>query len=90
MNAALARGLARHRCERLGPADWVTLTRATLAVGVAALVADSFDGPAPVALLVTLAAVALVARRGRRMGRRGARGRRRRWARASTARSTRS
>ena len=45
--------------DRLGPADWVTLARATLAVGVAALVADSFEQPAPVALLVTLAAVAL-------------------------------
>ena len=43
MNAALARGLARYRSDRLGPADWVTLARATLAVGVAALVADSFD-----------------------------------------------
>ena len=59
-NAALARGLSRYRCDRLGPADWVTLARATLAVGVAALVADSFEQPAPVALLVTLAAVALV------------------------------
>ena len=43
----------------LGLADWVTLARATLAVGVAALVADSFSRPAPVALLVSLAAVAL-------------------------------
>ncbi len=43
----------------LGPADWVTLTRATLAVGVAALVIASFSGPIPVALLVSLAAVAL-------------------------------
>ena len=38
----------------------MTLARATLAVGVAALVADSFEQPAPVALLVTLAVVALV------------------------------
>ena len=59
MNAALARGLSRYDHERLSPADWVTLTRATLAVGVAALTADSFDGPAPVALLVTLTVVAL-------------------------------
>ncbi len=43
----------------LGLADWVTLARATLAVGVAGLVADSFSRPAPVALLVSLAAVAL-------------------------------
>ena len=57
--AALARGLARRRGERLGPASWVTLARATLAVGVAALVADSFAHDTPVALLVTLAAVAL-------------------------------
>jgi phosphatidylglycerophosphate synthase len=57
---ALARGLARYRSDRLGPADWVTLARATLAVGVAALVADSFDRPAPVATLVTLSVVALV------------------------------
>ena len=58
-NAALARGLSRYRTDRLGPADWVTLARATLAVGVAALIADSFDQPAEVTLLVTLAAVAL-------------------------------
>ena len=58
-NAALARGLSRYRVDRLGPADWVTLARATLAVGVAALVADSFDQPAPVTLLVTLTVVAL-------------------------------
>ena len=59
MAAALARGLARGRGERLGPASWVTLARATLAVGVAALAADSFAHDTPVALLVTLAAVAL-------------------------------
>ena len=59
MAAALARGLARRPGERLGPASWVTLARATLAVGVAALAADSFAHDTPVALLVTLAAVAL-------------------------------
>jgi phosphatidylglycerophosphate synthase len=58
-NAALARGLSRHRSDGLAPADWVTLTRATLAVGVAALTADSFDQPAPVTMLVTLTVVAL-------------------------------
>ncbi len=58
-DAALARGLARHGSDRFGVADWVTLARATLAVGVAALVARSFDQPAPVAVLVALAAVAL-------------------------------
>jgi phosphatidylglycerophosphate synthase len=59
MAAALARGLARGPGHRLGPASWVTLCRATLAVGVAALVADSFTRATPVALVVTLAAVAL-------------------------------
>jgi phosphatidylglycerophosphate synthase len=59
-NAALARGITRFRCQRLGPADWVTLARATLAVGVAALVADSFARPAHVTLLVSLTVVALV------------------------------
>jgi hypothetical protein len=58
-NAALAHGLSRYRTERLGRADWVTLARSTLAVAVAALVADSFDGPTPVTMLVSLAAVAL-------------------------------
>jgi phosphatidylglycerophosphate synthase len=60
MAVALARGLARAPGGRLGPASRVTLARATLAVGVAALAADSFTGDTPVALLVTLAAVALV------------------------------
>jgi phosphatidylglycerophosphate synthase len=45
---------------RVTPASWVTLARATLAVGVAALAAESFAHAIPVALLVTLAAVALV------------------------------
>lgn len=53
------RAVRADRPHRPGPADWVTLARATLAVGVAALVADSFDRPARVAILVTLAAVAL-------------------------------
>ncbi|HEX6695295.1 MAG TPA: CDP-alcohol phosphatidyltransferase family protein, partial [Solirubrobacteraceae bacterium] len=60
MAVLLARGLARRRGEVLGPASWLTLARATLAVGVAALAADSFAHDTPVALLVTLAAVALV------------------------------
>ena len=58
-NALLARGLARYCADRLGPADWVTLARATLAGGVAALTADSFGRPAPVRTLVALAIVAL-------------------------------
>jgi phosphatidylglycerophosphate synthase len=45
---------------QLTPASWVTLARATLAVGVAALAADSFAHDTPVALLVTLAGIALV------------------------------
>ena len=53
----LARGLARD--ERLGPASSVTLARATLTVGVAALAVDSLAHDTPVALLVALAAVAL-------------------------------
>jgi phosphatidylglycerophosphate synthase len=60
MTVALARGALRYGHDRLGPADWVTLARATLAVGVAALVADSFDESADVMLLVTLSSMALV------------------------------
>jgi phosphatidylglycerophosphate synthase len=58
--AALSHGLRRSGQATLGPADWVTLARATLAGGVAALVAESFVRPTPVAALVALAAVALV------------------------------
>ncbi|MBS1894127.1 MAG: CDP-alcohol phosphatidyltransferase family protein, partial [Actinobacteria bacterium] len=57
---ALARARPYWGGDRLGPADWVTLTRAALSIGVAALVVDSFAGPVPVALLVSLASVALV------------------------------
>jgi phosphatidylglycerophosphate synthase len=59
VNGALERGLAHYETDRLGPAGWVTLARASLAVGIAALVASSFDRHEPVALLVSLAAVAL-------------------------------
>ncbi len=59
-NAALTRGVSHYGADRLSPADWVTLTRATLAVGVATLVADSFGEPVPVALLVSVAGSALV------------------------------
>ena len=59
VNAALARGLSRHRSEGLGAADWVTLARASLAVGLAALVAHSFGHGAPVKLLVAISALAL-------------------------------
>ena len=59
LDAALARALWRNPAARLGPAGWVTLTRATLAVGVAALTASSFERDTAVATLVTLASVAL-------------------------------
>jgi phosphatidylglycerophosphate synthase len=59
MALALARGRAYWDSERLGPADRVTLARATLAVGIAALVAASFAESVPVVLLVSLASVAL-------------------------------
>lgn len=57
---ALARGLRRLGVRGLGPADRVTLTRAVLVGGVAALTADSLDRPAPVAVMVALTVVALV------------------------------
>ena len=60
VDAALGRALLRDRAARLGPAGWITLARASLAVGVAALTADSFDADAPAALLVALATAALV------------------------------
>jgi len=60
MYAALARAVERHRVQRLGPADRVTLSRAVLAGGVAAITAQSFGRPVPVAPLVALSAVALV------------------------------
>ena len=54
---AVARGpgLRRHGAGAFGPASWVTLARAALAVGVAALAVDARDS----ALLVALAAAAL-------------------------------
>jgi phosphatidylglycerophosphate synthase len=58
---ALTRMLARAQLigARLGPADWITLARATLAVGAAALVGASFEQSLPVAPLVALSAIAL-------------------------------
>ncbi|ASW55321.1 CDP-alcohol phosphatidyltransferase family protein [Plantactinospora sp. KBS50] len=58
--AALTRGLHRRGATALGPADRVTLTRATLVGGVVALTVDSLDRPAPVPVLVGLTVVALV------------------------------
>jgi phosphatidylglycerophosphate synthase len=60
IDAALARALVNHRTDRLSLAGWITLARASLAVGVAALVAQSFQRQTPVTLLVTLTALALV------------------------------
>jgi phosphatidylglycerophosphate synthase len=59
LNATLGRALWRDPSARLGWASWVTLVRATLAVGVAALTAASFERDVAVATLVTLASVAL-------------------------------
>jgi len=55
----LTDGLIDQGADRLGPADRVTLTRAVLVGGVAALVADSFTGSISVTALVGLAAAAL-------------------------------
>jgi len=60
VNVALARGLARTGAVGLGPADRVTLARATLACAVAALTAHSWVHPSPVRPLVALSVVALV------------------------------
>jgi len=57
--ALLVRGLVRAGSSGPGPADWVTMGRGILVGGVAALTAESFSRPVPVALLVGLAAVAL-------------------------------
>ena len=48
------------RAGPLGPADWVTLSRATLVGGVTALTVDALRGRASVAVLVVIATVALV------------------------------
>jgi phosphatidylglycerophosphate synthase len=59
-NVALARGLHHFGAGALGPADRVTLVRATLVGAVAALMADAFVRPVAVPALVTLSVVALV------------------------------
>jgi phosphatidylglycerophosphate synthase len=53
---------ARMRSDQpsVHPADWVTLTRAVIAAGVAGLVADSFSAPVPITVLLTLSIIALV------------------------------
>jgi phosphatidylglycerophosphate synthase len=60
MSALLHRAMHRVGAGTFGPADWVTLTRATLVGGVTALVADAVHHPAAVPAMVTLASVALV------------------------------
>jgi phosphatidylglycerophosphate synthase len=60
VNAAMALGLARAGADALGPADLVTLSRVTLAGGVAALVADSFLHRPSLTALLTLTIAALV------------------------------
>lgn len=59
MSFGLARGLSHFGITRLSPADWVTLARAALALGIAALVVSSFQRSVSVTLLVSVAAVAL-------------------------------
>ena len=59
LTVALSTGLKRAGMRKLGAANIVTLGRALLVGGVTALVAYSFQRPAPTAVLVTLVAVAL-------------------------------
>ena len=59
INVLLARGLVSRGRVGLGPADRVTLTRAVLACGVAALTVTGFHRPVPLALLVALSSTAL-------------------------------
>ncbi|MFJ3231770.1 CDP-alcohol phosphatidyltransferase family protein [Streptomyces sp. NPDC086787] len=58
--AVLSRALHRSQLRSFGPANRVTLGRATLVGGVTALVADSFESSPPVTLLVALTTVALL------------------------------
>src|ERR1017187_6150233 len=58
--ALLAAARARSDQPSIHPADWITLTRAILAAGVAGLVADSFSRPVSITALVTLSIIALV------------------------------
>jgi phosphatidylglycerophosphate synthase len=58
--ALLVGARVRNGDTAVPPADWITLTRALLSAGAAALVADSFERPPRTTALVVLAAVALV------------------------------
>jgi phosphatidylglycerophosphate synthase len=60
VNASLATALVRSGADGLGPADRVTLGRATLACAVAALTADAVVHPVSMPVLVALSVVALV------------------------------
>ena len=57
--ALLVAARARSDQPSIHPADWVTLTRAMLAAGMAGLVADSFSRPVPITALVTISIIAL-------------------------------
>jgi hypothetical protein len=59
LDGVLLRALRRDPLARLTTASRVTFARATLAVGVAALTASSFERGLPVATFATLASVAL-------------------------------
>ena len=59
MVGLLSLALVRSGATVVGPADLVTLLRALLVAGVAALVADSFGGPVPVGALTALVVLAL-------------------------------
>jgi phosphatidylglycerophosphate synthase len=56
---ALTGGLQAAGMRALGPANRVTLARASLVAGVTALVVTAIDRPVPTAVLVTLVGVAL-------------------------------
>ncbi|WP_041840996.1 CDP-alcohol phosphatidyltransferase family protein [Actinoplanes friuliensis] len=56
---SLGAGMHRTGMRALGPANAVTLGRATLVGGVTALVVTSFEAPVPLPVLVTLIGVAL-------------------------------
>jgi phosphatidylglycerophosphate synthase len=58
--AVLTRALRRSWLQSFGAANRVTLARATLVGCVTALVADSFESPPPVTVLVALTTVALI------------------------------
>src|SRR5262249_22477212 len=58
--ALLVWGMSVTRTPILGPADWITLSRATLVGCVTALTADSLWRQEPVAPFVAIATVALV------------------------------